>query len=118
MAGEELLAQAATQGGVGILNSAVDLFTWYMNREDQKNASAEAKNIDARNFTYGKERDAFSENMQNKVYGLNREGQAFSHKQTIAGNVTGITKEAIQQMTNMINGNEALKNMVIGRWAA
>lgn len=114
MPGEELLVQ----GGAQVLNSAVDLFTWYMNREDQKVASGEAKAIDARNFAYGKERDAFSETMQNKLYGLQKQNQGFNQRQTIAGNVTGITKEAIQQMTNMINGNEALKSMVIGRWAA
>jgi hypothetical protein len=95
-----------------------DLFTFFMNRADQKAAENEARAIDTRNFEYGKERDAFSEGMANKSFALQKQGQAFNQKQTIAGNVTGINSDMIKKMTDAINGNENLKNLVIGRWGA
>lgn len=101
--------------GAGVLT---DLVTFFINRADQKKAAEEARAIDARNFAYGQERDAFSENMQKKTFGLAKQGQAFNQKQTIAGNVTGINRDMIQKMTDAINNNETLKNNVIGRWGA
>jgi hypothetical protein len=103
--------------GAGI-GGAIDLITYFMNRVDQKKAEEESKAIDTRNFEYGKERDAFSENMQNKTFALGKQAQAFNQKQTVAGNVMGINKEMIQKMTDAINNNESLKNTVIGRWGA
>jgi hypothetical protein len=95
-----------------------DLVTFFINRADQKKAAKEAQAIDARNFAYGKERDAFSEGMQTKTYGLAKQGQAFNQKQTVAGNVLGINAAMLQKMTDAINNNEQLKNTVIGRWGA
>lgn len=97
---------------------ATDLITFFINRADQKKAEAEAKKVDQRNFAYGQERDAFSENMQNKTFGLNKQAQRFNQTQTVAGNVMGINKDMIQKMTDAVNNNESLKNMVIGRWGA
>lgn len=106
-----------TMVGAGI-GGVIDLTTFFINRADQKKAEADAKAIDTRNFEYGKERDAFSEDMQNKTFALGKQGQAFNQKQTIAGNVAGINRDMIQKMTDAINGNETLKNNVIGRWGA
>jgi hypothetical protein len=92
--------------------------TFFINRADQNKAAREAKDIDVRNFAYGKERDAFSEGMQTKTFGLAKQGQAFNQKQTIAGNVLGINSEMMKKMTDAINNNEQLKNTVIGRWGA
>ena len=95
-----------------------DLVTFFINRADQKKAAQEAQAIDSRNFAYGKERDAFSEGMATKQFGLAKRGQAFNEKQTTTQNVMGINRDMVQRMTDAINGNEALKNMVIGRWGA
>jgi Na+/glutamate symporter len=115
VANNSMATAGLVSAGIG---GVTDLITYFVNRADMQKAQKEAKAIDERNWAAMQEQNKFSESMQKQNLALNKNQVAFGQRQTIASNVTGITGDLINKLTNTLNNNEALKNTVIGRWAA
>ena len=106
-------AAAGAVVGVG-----VDLVSYFSNKADVTRANAKAQEIDAATQKKQDELNAFSENMQKQQMQFAKDQFNFGKLQTTAGNVNNVNQSMIQKLTDTINNNESLKNMVIQRYKA
>jgi hypothetical protein len=103
--------------GQGV-QTVADTIGTIVNYNQNRIARKQAQEMDTRNFNAQQEQNRFSEAMQKQNLALNKNQVEFGQRQQTAQNVTGVTSDLISKLTNTLNSNEALKNTVIGRWAA
>lgn len=103
--------------GAGI-GSVTDLITFFINRADMKRAQAKSESMWEQQQAVDAEKNRFFEDQTKKNFALQKQGQEFNQKQTIAQNAMGVTSGLINKIADSLTKAEQQKNNVIGRWAA
>lgn len=103
----------AIGAGVG---GVLDIVSMIMNYNEGKKAQDEARSLNERALASEEERNRFAEKVTKESLAEQKKQNRFSNLQTTAGNMMGIHKDAIDQLTNLFNTNTALRNNVLKAW--